>query len=129
MTQRLYLLRRVDVSRGPSHTPTNAPHTGVQPSQQKWRSYFEVMGSTGVVYRVTLDAQPSCDCPDESGHSCKHLLWVYLRVLGVGRASSNLQQRALLQVPAPSLYFIFFSLFLSLALSLSLSSLFPFFFY
>ncbi|KAH8928755.1 hypothetical protein BT69DRAFT_1212462 [Atractiella rhizophila] len=58
---------------------------------------FKVLGSTGNVYTVTITHVPTCTCPDaQKGNHCKHILFVFLKVLGV-KASSNLYyQKALL---------------------------------
>ena len=89
----------------------------------KWHAVFAVFGTTGNVYECHVCASPSCTCPDFTGdgggggggrgggngrgggsgaagagkHICKHLLWVYLRVLGVSRDDPVLCQVALLQ--------------------------------
>ena len=46
---------------------------------------FTVLGSTGNVYTVTLTSVPFCNCPDyQRRHdSCKHLLFVLLKVIGL----------------------------------------------
>lgn len=45
-------------------------------------SDFFILGATGNVYTVTLSAAPSCTCPDRTT-PCKHILFVYIRVLSV----------------------------------------------
>ncbi|KAJ7734431.1 hypothetical protein B0H16DRAFT_1426322 [Mycena metata] len=41
---------------------------------------FQVLGSTGNVYTVTIQHKPSCDCPDaQKGNHCKHILFIYLK--------------------------------------------------
>ncbi|KAK9079574.1 hypothetical protein SSX86_001247 [Deinandra increscens subsp. villosa] len=45
-------------------------------------SDFFILGATGNVYTVTLSATPSCTCPDRT-RPCKHILFVYIRVLSV----------------------------------------------
>ena len=55
---------------------------------------FEVLGSTGNVYTVVVAEIPSCSCPDSSV-PCKHLLFVYLRVLRLPAESPLLYQVAL----------------------------------
>lgn len=38
---------------------------------------FEMAGTTGNVYRVTIASVPSCDCPDShKGNQCKHIIYV-----------------------------------------------------
>ncbi|GAA5984209.1 hypothetical protein JCM10908_006091 [Rhodotorula pacifica] len=58
---------------------------------------FKVLGSTGNLYSVKVGNLPSCDCPDGSkGNHCKHLLFVFLKVLGVPWTSNLWYQSALL---------------------------------
>lgn len=48
---------------------------------------FDVLGSTGNVYRVTIEARPSCTCPDAARMygrgQCKHVCLVLLKALRV----------------------------------------------
>ncbi|PPQ91350.1 hypothetical protein CVT25_004117 [Psilocybe cyanescens] len=61
------------------------------------REEFSVLGSTGNVYTVTIDHIPICDCPDASkGNHCKHILFIFLKVLQVSRQSGFWYQKALL---------------------------------
>ncbi|KAJ7030317.1 hypothetical protein C8F04DRAFT_1113961 [Mycena alexandri] len=58
---------------------------------------FQVLGSTGNVYTVTIQHKPSCNCPDaQKGNHCKHILFIYLKVLQVTQASGVWYQKALL---------------------------------
>mmetsp|Transcript_2618 Transcript_2618/g.10626 ORF Transcript_2618/g.10626 Transcript_2618/m.10626 type:complete len:1139 (-) Transcript_2618:122-3538(-) len=120
LAQRLFLVQRRDISRGPAgvggaaSTETGDTSTG---PDAKWHAVFAVFGTTGNVYECHVCANPSCTCPDfagdlrsggggastgarggrRGGHICKHLLWVYLRVLGVQRDDPVLCQVALLR--------------------------------
>ncbi|VFQ73206.1 unnamed protein product [Cuscuta campestris] len=48
-------------------------------------AFFFVLGATGNVYTVHLAAAgKSCDCPDRTA-PCKHILFVMIRVLGLGQ--------------------------------------------
>ena len=59
---------------------------------------YVVLGSTGNVYNVNIGTIPSCNCPDcTRGHLCKHILFVFLRVLRVPSHSNLIYQKALLQ--------------------------------
>ncbi|OQE21117.1 hypothetical protein PENSTE_c012G09096 [Penicillium steckii] len=50
---------------------------------------FEVVGSTGNLYRTTIKKDPQCDCPDGmKGNQCKHICYVLLHVL---KAPAELQ--------------------------------------
>ncbi|KAG5652310.1 hypothetical protein H0H81_005460 [Sphagnurus paluster] len=58
---------------------------------------FSVLGSTGNVYTVKIDHRPSCNCPDAmKGNHCKHILFIFLKVLQVTQASGLWYQKALL---------------------------------
>jgi hypothetical protein len=81
LSQRLYLLNQSEIS---------APHS-------LGRTY-DVLGSTGNVYQVQISQFPSCTCPDfERGNLCKHILFVYLRVLRCQPSSQIIIQKSLLQ--------------------------------
>ncbi|KAL7599519.1 hypothetical protein Lser_V15G22021 [Lactuca serriola] len=55
---------------------------------------FFILGATGNVYTVTLSATPSCTCPD-STTPCKHILFVYIRLLSVSLDDPCLWRRTL----------------------------------
>ncbi|KPV74799.1 uncharacterized protein RHOBADRAFT_49765 [Rhodotorula graminis WP1] len=58
---------------------------------------FKVLGTTGNAYTVQIDKVPSCDCPDGAkGNTCKHRLFVFLKVLQVPQSSNLWYQSALL---------------------------------
>ncbi len=55
---------------------------------------FKVLGSTGNVYTVRIAQLPTCDCPDGTkGNHCKHILFVFTRVLGVNDNSGLYYQK------------------------------------
>ncbi|KAH8099574.1 hypothetical protein BXZ70DRAFT_894818 [Cristinia sonorae] len=61
------------------------------------REEFAMQGSTGNVYTVIIDKKPSCNCPDAlKGNHCKHILFIFLKVLQVTQASGYWYQKALL---------------------------------
>ncbi|THH17412.1 hypothetical protein EW146_g3413 [Bondarzewia mesenterica] len=61
------------------------------------REEFSVLGSTGNVYTVIIDKKPSCSCPDHlKGNHCKHILFIFLKVLQVTQSSGYWYQKALL---------------------------------
>ncbi|KAH7930785.1 hypothetical protein BV22DRAFT_999663 [Leucogyrophana mollusca] len=61
------------------------------------REEFKVLGSTGNVYTVIINKTPSCNCPDATkGNHCKHILFIYLKVLQVSQESGLWYQKALL---------------------------------
>ena len=58
--------------------------------------HYAVMGSTGNIYDIDIGRLPSCSCPDfRKGNLCKHVLFVYLKVLKVPtpspRSSTNVR--------------------------------------
>ncbi|GFS35425.1 SWIM zinc finger family protein [Actinidia rufa] len=57
-------------------------------------SNFFVLGATRNVYTVTLSATPSCTCPDRTT-PCKHILFVFIRVLGLSLDDTCLRRRTL----------------------------------
>ncbi|KAF8621325.1 hypothetical protein AX15_007863 [Amanita polypyramis BW_CC] len=66
-------------------------------SDKELRESFNVLGSTGNVYTVVIDQQPRCNCPDANkGNHCKHILFIFLKVLRVPESSSLWYQKALL---------------------------------
>ena len=117
-TQRLFLVSRQDLARGDEFENRTAlfredaapESTRKRASERKseWHARFAVFGATGNVYACDVRAVPSCDCPDFAGgrrggpgtpgsRVCKHLLWLYMRVLGVPRDDPLLCQTALTQ--------------------------------
>ncbi|GAA6015001.1 hypothetical protein JCM11491_002389 [Sporobolomyces phaffii] len=58
---------------------------------------FKVLGSTGNVYTVRVDHVPTCDCPDgQKGNHCKHILFVFLKILQIPQSVNLWYQSALL---------------------------------
>ncbi|KAI3468198.1 hypothetical protein Pfo_024861 [Paulownia fortunei] len=55
---------------------------------------FFILGATGNVYTVNISAAPSCTCPDRTT-PCKHILFVFIRVLGLHLDDSCLWRRTL----------------------------------
>lgn len=69
------------------------------------REEFKVLGSTGNVYTVIIGKVPSCNCPDASrGHHCKHILFIFLKVLQVPESSGVWYQKALLHTELESIF-------------------------
>ncbi|KAI5062160.1 hypothetical protein GOP47_0022699 [Adiantum capillus-veneris] len=67
--------------------------SGAPPSECE----FFILGATGNVYTVKLSLLPSCTCPDHAkGNTCKHILFVMLRVLKLPRDDPRVWQKALL---------------------------------
>ncbi|KAI3943897.1 hypothetical protein MKW92_023819, partial [Papaver armeniacum] len=62
----------------------------------RFGNVFFVLGETGNVYTVVLYGTPSCNCPDF--HTpCKHMVFVFLRVLGISPHDCCLQSKTLTQ--------------------------------
>ncbi|KAL2836250.1 hypothetical protein BJY01DRAFT_59621 [Aspergillus pseudoustus] len=50
---------------------------------------FDIVGSTGNLYRTSIGKEPTCSCPDGAkGNQCKHICYVLVKVL---RAPAHLQ--------------------------------------
>lgn len=78
-TQRLYLVQRGEVT-------------------DDLECDFVVLGSTGNVYTVRIGRLPTCTCPDhQRGHLCKHVLFIFLKVMGLEADSYVIYQAALLE--------------------------------
>ncbi|KAI5124074.1 hypothetical protein M0805_003901 [Coniferiporia weirii] len=72
---------------------------------QELKEVFSVLGSTGNVYTVTIDRRPSCNCPDAmKGNHCKHILFIFLKVLQVRQDSTHWYQKALLSSELEELF-------------------------
>ncbi|OWZ58583.1 hypothetical protein C356_01179 [Cryptococcus neoformans c45] len=80
MSQRMFMIERVSYVNVPNQV-----------------DYFKVLGSTGNVYTVTIGDFPSCDCPDciKGNSPCKHIIFVFLKVLKVPEDSSVWYQKGL----------------------------------
>ena len=87
LSERLYLIERRDAS---ETSPSGLVAL---------RHEFAVLGSTGNVYEVAICRTPSCTCVDyrDRAQICKHLLFVYVKVLNVDRESHIPLQRALVR--------------------------------
>eukprot|EP01114_Cavostelium_apophysatum_P016948 TRINITY_DN4923_c0_g2_i2.p1 TRINITY_DN4923_c0_g2~~TRINITY_DN4923_c0_g2_i2.p1 ORF type:complete len:226 (-),score=35.08 TRINITY_DN4923_c0_g2_i2:72-749(-) len=59
---------------------------------------FEVFGTTGNIYKVEISQTPSCNCIDykKGNHYCKHLFFVFLKVLKVSQDAPQIYQHRLL---------------------------------
>jgi len=72
---------------------------------EECRQEFAILGSTGNVYTVTITHLPNCTCPDfKKGNLCKHIIFVYLRVLRLKRDSAFIFQKALLSEELCSIF-------------------------
>ncbi|KAJ3566893.1 hypothetical protein NP233_g6707 [Leucocoprinus birnbaumii] len=66
---------------------------------------FKVLGSTANVYTVTIDHKPKCDCPDNRmGNHCKHIMFIFLKVLCVPISSHIWYQKALITSELESVF-------------------------
>ncbi|GAA5947933.1 hypothetical protein JCM3765_007035 [Sporobolomyces pararoseus] len=58
---------------------------------------FKVLGSTGNVYTIRICNVPTCDCPDgQKGNHCKHILFVFLKILQIPQSVNLWYQSALI---------------------------------
>ncbi|KAI9638097.1 uncharacterized protein MKK02DRAFT_42484 [Dioszegia hungarica] len=82
MSQRMFMMTRRRIREGPQ-------------AAEK----YAVLGSTGNVYTVIIDAKPSCDCPDcmKGNSPCKHIVFVFLKVLKLPVSSTIWYQKGLTQ--------------------------------
>ncbi|TRM65169.1 hypothetical protein BD626DRAFT_487919 [Schizophyllum amplum] len=61
------------------------------------KEQFSVLGSTGNIYTVTIAQNPTCNCPDAlKGNHCKHIIFIFIKVLQVPRHSGLWYQSGLL---------------------------------
>mmetsp|Transcript_3010 Transcript_3010/g.5318 ORF Transcript_3010/g.5318 Transcript_3010/m.5318 type:complete len:264 (-) Transcript_3010:152-943(-) len=60
---------------------------------------FVILGATRNRYSVRIDLEPSCSCPDFLKHleSCKHILYVFLKVLHCSLKNPVIWQKSLLR--------------------------------
>ncbi|RHZ59149.1 hypothetical protein Glove_365g209 [Diversispora epigaea] len=73
----------------------------INPTHQE----YSVLGPTGHVYTAVISSTVSCSCPDFSlGFHCKHLFFVFLKVLKINSNCYLTYQKALI---TPELRFIF----------------------
>jgi len=67
---------------------------------------FRVLGSTGNLYDVTISRQLSCSCIDfvKGNCPCKHIIFVFCRVLAQPRHSQHIYQLALLSTELSEIF-------------------------
>lgn len=55
------------------------------PTNTQFERKFNVVGTTGNVYTVTINKRPSCSCPDyvHNKNVCKHIYFIMLRVMKI----------------------------------------------
>ncbi|KAJ5683278.1 RING finger domain protein [Penicillium macrosclerotiorum] len=76
---------------------------------------FDVVGSTGNIYKVTIDRDPVCDCPDGAkGNQCKHICY--------GESYAGKIMNLLHQLKKPLLLY-YYDLFLLIACQVLLHAL------
>ncbi|RHZ58866.1 hypothetical protein Glove_367g28 [Diversispora epigaea] len=65
----------------------------INPTKQE----YSILGPTGYVYTTTITTTVTCSCPDfQKGNHCKHILFVFLKVLKVDKDSNLIYQKALI---------------------------------
>ena len=84
LSQRLYVIS------------STAPPSSSSPSARS----FQMLGSTGNVYEISISTTPSCTCPDylNGNAPCKHIIYVLCKALGLTRDDPRVWQKALLEV-------------------------------
>ncbi|RHZ69117.1 hypothetical protein Glove_290g76 [Diversispora epigaea] len=69
------------------------------------RREYLISGPTGSVYTIIISNTLSCSCPDfQKGFQCKHILFVFLKVLKVDSNSKLIYQKALLTTELKSIF-------------------------
>ncbi|RJE23541.1 hypothetical protein PHISCL_04125 [Aspergillus sclerotialis] len=54
----------------------------VTPTEDAIEMSFDIVGSTGNIYKTTIGKVPTCDCPDaKKGNQCKHICYALSKVL------------------------------------------------
>eukprot|EP00038_Savillea_parva_P031554 m.87854 g.87854 ORF g.87854 m.87854 type:complete len:952 (+) comp9728_c0_seq1:293-3148(+) len=109
LSDRLYLIRWVDRTtqeEGDGHACGHEGENGHACGHAWPRHEFTVLGSTGNVYHCEISREPRCDCKDAAkGNICKHLYFIYCRVLGVDQHASHVPfQRRLLRSELNNLF-------------------------
>lgn len=71
LNQKLYLIESIDIN--------------------QYEKEYVVMGSTGNVYNVKINDEPSCNCPDytQRKNRCKHIYFVLIRIMNVKKADQT----------------------------------------
>lgn len=74
LTQRMFVLDRQRYD----------PDENVEEDRRHPTETLSIAGTTGNVYTITIDKEPSCDCPHAmKGNQCKHVIYALARVLRV----------------------------------------------
>lgn len=83
----------------------------IQGKKKMVRCDFRLAGSTGNVYKVSLDKVPSCTCPDfeKTQDCCKHIVFILLKVVGLDIDSEFLYQKAFLSKELEQMFDILLS--------------------
>ncbi|KAF9885335.1 hypothetical protein FE257_013052 [Aspergillus nanangensis] len=76
-------------------------HTVTTNAEDTPEMSFDIVGTTGNIYKTTIGKEPTCDCPDaRKGNQCKHICYV-----NVLKAPSDLQyQLAFLSIELREIY-------------------------
>lgn len=63
-------------------------------SDKDYERKYEVMGTTGNAYTVTVNARPSCTCPDHTTRNrrCKHIFFVLTRIMKVREDQEDIEK-------------------------------------
>lgn len=60
-------------------------------NEEDYTRKYSVMGSTGNVYKVTIENEPTCTCPDFRirRNRCKHIFFILIRVMKVDNETQD----------------------------------------
>jgi len=95
--QRMFLVDRRMIYAPGTGAPSSSSLSTEAPAAPAVAAEFDLLGSTGNVYTVTIGPRNRCTCPDYAKAAvCKHVLFVMLKVLRVPAAHPLLWQAALL---------------------------------
>ncbi|KAI3923340.1 hypothetical protein MKW98_026933 [Papaver atlanticum] len=92
--QKLALNRREQISNGAKDRIRKAFHDNFSLLHRSKGKKF-VLDDTGTVYNVTLSTTPSCRCTCRYNVPCKHILFVFLRALGISQNDCRIWRKGL----------------------------------
>ncbi|KAL1731103.1 hypothetical protein EV714DRAFT_283609 [Schizophyllum commune] len=76
-----------------------------RPGRYRSRCPVAILERLERVYTVTIGPKPSCDCPDAlKGNHCKHIIFVFIKVLQVPQSSDLWYQSGLLSSELESIF-------------------------
>jgi hypothetical protein len=69
---------------------------------KEYERKYDVMGTTGNVYTVSITNKPTCSCPDHTTRSkrCKHIYFVLIRIMKVGEDEEDIPKYSNIELNA-----------------------------